>query len=124
MTSENPNDTERMEFASAFTTLGGGRRGGAARVGSRVLAVVAVVARIAALVLVALVVVDALFSGQFRSSLLALNGAFTSVIPAPLKGSFVFQTPFGGVFRGDFAIAAIIFFVIDWLACRASASLL
>lgn len=116
-------DREEMEFASAFSTLTGGSRSGVA-VLSRLVSVVAVLFRLVAVLLCLLVVADALFAGEFRVALLGLNGTLTGLIPAPLSGAFVFQTPFGGVFRGDFAVAAIMLFVIDWLLTRASASLL
>lgn len=121
-TSNDGREQDQMEFASAFSTLTGRSRSGA-HVASSLLVVVAVALRLVAILLCCLVVADALFAGEFRVALLGLNGTLTSLIPAPLSGSCVFQTPFGGVFRGDFAIAAIMLFVIDWLISRASTSL-
>lgn len=121
--SDDRRDQDSIEFADALTTLTGGSRSGR-RVVSGLLVVLACAARIVAILLVVLVVCDALFSGEFRTALLGLNGTLTSLLPSPLSGSFVLSTPFGGVFRGDFAIAAIMLFVIDWLVTRASASLL
>ena len=116
-------EREQMEFASAVSTLTNGRGGRAASAAATALKVVAIVLRICAAALCALVVADAFFAGPGRGALLGVNGLVTQLIPAPLSGILVVSTPFGGVYRGDFAIAAIIVFVIDWLLTRASASL-
>ena len=90
---------------------------------SHVLRVVALTCRVAAWALVALVVADALLGVGARTWLLSVNGAVSRLVPGPLSGLFVFQTPFGGAFRGDFALLAIMVLVIDWLLSRVSASL-
>lgn len=81
---------------------------------------VAVVCRVIAWGLVALVVVDAFMIGPARAALLGINGVVQRTIPSALSGLLVFQTPFGGVFRGDFAIAAILLLVADWALRRLS----
>ena len=90
---------------------------------ARSLHVAAVVCRVLAWLLVLLVVCDAVLVGAPRSALLGLNGAVLRALPSAVSGLFVFQTPFGGVFHGDFALAAIVFFVIDWLLSRLASSL-
>ena len=39
------------------------------------------------------------------------------------SGLFVWISPFGGSFRGDFALASVILFVLDWALMRASVAL-
>lgn len=85
--------------------------------------VLALLCRVAAWLLVALTVCDAVLVGAPRSTLLGLNGAVLRALPSAISGVFVFQTPFGGVFHGDFALAAIVFLLIDWLLSRLSSSL-
>ncbi len=79
--------------------------------------------RVAAWVLVALVVADAVLPAGARTHLLALNGAVSQLVPGEISGLFVFQTPLGGAFRGDFAIAAVALLALDWICCRAAAAL-
>lgn len=79
--------------------------------------------RVGAWALVALVVADAVLPAGPRALLLGINGLVTNVIPRALSGLLVFVTPFGGAFRGDFAIAAVTLLLVDWMLCRASVSL-
>ena len=44
-------------------------------------------------------------------------------MPEFLRGLFVFQTPFDGAFRGDFAILAMMSLIADWAFCRIASSL-
>lgn len=85
--------------------------------------VLALLCRVAAWLLVALTVCDAVLLGAPRSALLGVNGAVLRALPSAISGVFVFQTPFDGVFHGDFALAAIVFLLIDWLLSRLSSSL-
>ena len=79
--------------------------------------------RAATWVLALLVVADAVLPAGARTYLLGLNGAVTRLVPGALSGLFVFQTPLGGAFRGDFAALAIVLLVLDCILSRASASL-
>ncbi len=88
-----------------------------------VLGALAIVFRVCAWALVALVVADAVLPAGPRAFLLGINGFVSRLVPAPIHGLFVFQTPFEGAFRGDFAIVAIVLLVLDWICCRLSASL-
>ena len=90
--------------------------------GGAVTHVLALLCRVAAWLLVALTVCDAVLVGAPRSALLGVNGAVLRALPSAISG-VVFQTPFGGVFHGDFALAAIVFLLIDWLLSRLSSSL-
>lgn len=87
------------------------------------LASLARVLRACAWALAALVVADAVLPAGPRSLLLPVNSLVSQLMPAPMSGLFVFQTPFEGAFRGDFAIVAIVLLVLDWICCRVSASL-
>lgn len=78
-------------------------------------------ARIGALVL-SLLVVALCFSGiPFRAALLDAAVSLGGLLPQALSGVLVRVTPFGGAFRGDFAMTALLLFVLDWLFARASA---
>ncbi|WP_058270351.1 hypothetical protein [Olsenella massiliensis] len=74
--------------------------------------------RLAALALTALVVLSAVVTGAGRLTLVGYSGTVTSWLPDGLAGRFVFETPLGGVLRGDFALAALALFVTDWLLAR------
>ena len=82
------------------------------------LGAVAVVLRTLAVVLCALVVADMLDIGVLHAALLGANNLAVGVVPAQILGVLVFRTPMGGAFRGDFALVAVAFFVIDWLLAR------
>lgn len=90
---------------------------------SLTLRALAVAARVCAWALALLVVCDAVLPAGARTYLLAANGVASRLLPAALSGLFVFQTPLGGAFRGDFAVLAIVLLVLDWIFRRASASL-
>ena len=73
-----------------------------------------------AVVLCALVVADMLDIGVLHAALLGANNLAGGLVPAQILGVLVFRTPMGGAFRGDFALVAVAFFVIDWLLARAA----
>ncbi|HIZ17936.1 MAG TPA: hypothetical protein IAA22_02330 [Candidatus Olsenella stercoravium] len=87
------------------------------------LRLLSIACRVLAWLLVALVVAGAILPAGPRALLLGLNGAVSQTIPEALSGLLVFPTPFGGAFRGDFALAACILLVLDWALSRASVSL-
>lgn len=78
--------------------------------------------RICALALVALVVLNSLTLGN-RLALMQVTARVTQLLPRQLSGVYVLDTPFGGAFRGDFAIMAVILFVLDWICARIRRSL-
>lgn len=75
------------------------------------------VLRLAAIGLAALVVLDAFTLGN-RLAVLQVTTYVTSLLPDALAGVYVLDTPFGGAFRGDFAIASLALFVLDWVCMR------
>lgn len=90
---------------------------------ARILGLVAHVLRVAGILAAVLVVANVFASGAARMVLLDVNGFVSSVMPEFLRGLFVFQTPFDGAFRGDFAILAMMFLIADWVFCRIASSL-
>ncbi|MGN0076535.1 MAG: hypothetical protein ACI38Z_06140 [Parafannyhessea sp.] len=82
------------------------------------LRLVAIVLRLCAIALSALVVANAFNIGPLRIRLVEITSTVASWIPGSLSGSLVYQTPFGGVLRGDFVAVAVAFFVVDWLLSR------
>lgn len=81
------------------------------------------VVRLLAWGLCLLTVLDALGNFRFRAALLGVNGLVTNLIPQAISGLFVFKTPFGGAFRGDFALTCVFLLVVEWLLAKASTSL-
>ena len=88
-----------------------------------VLQVLAVVLRLIAIALALLVVASVFLSGEHRGALLEALRLTPLVVPPALLGRFVYETPFGGVFRGDLALASIILFCADYICMRFSTSL-
>lgn len=93
------------------------------RAASWLLKVVALACRLYAIALAALVVANAVVLGSWRIHVVELTAAFTAWLPSSVSGTLVYQTPFGGVLRGDFVAVAITLFVIDWLLVRKARSL-
>lgn len=87
------------------------------------LSVLSVLCRIAAIALALLSVANAFVLGSPRIRLVAITAVVSSWLPPALSGAFVFETPFGGVLRGDFMVAAVVLFVIDWALAKAAHSL-
>lgn len=85
---------------------------------------VALALRLAAIALAAVVVASAVVAGPYRAKLVTALGELSWLLELPLiSGRFVTETPFGGVLRGDVALASLILFCADWLCLRARASL-
>lgn len=96
-------------------------RGRASRYyGAKVLRIVALVLRVLGCILAGLVIVLSFVSEARLPLLLGLARQLSSFEPEVLRGILVFATPFGGAFRGDFALTSVLCFVLDWLACRVS----
>lgn len=91
--------------------------------GKALLGAVGFAFRFAGWALVALVVVDLFLTGPARTAVLPLNTLLSRAIPEAISGSFVISTPLGGAFRGDFALVAVLFFLIDWVFCKIASSL-
>jgi hypothetical protein len=76
--------------------------------------------RVLAWILFVLVGVLAFGSILGRTHVLEFAMDVTDMLPAAISGVFVWPTPFDGAFRGDFAIAAVVLFILDWLFARLS----
>lgn len=87
------------------------------------LRVLAIVLRVIAICLAVLVVASAFLNGSARGTLLEALRLTPLVVPPALLGRFVYETPFGGVVRGDLALASIILFCADYICMRVSTSL-
>lgn len=78
------------------------------------------VARILAILLSLLVVANAVLVGSLRAQLFGINRVVGSLIPPMLSGRLIYETPFGGVLRGDYIVCALVLFIIDWVLMRAA----
>ncbi len=78
--------------------------------------------RLAAIVLAVLVVMGC-FSFAYRLRVVELSAMVAEALPAFVSGLYVINTPFGGVFRGDFALVSVTLFVLDWILLRVRYSL-
>lgn len=81
------------------------------------LSTISIVCRIIAIGLAAIVLVLS-FTSASSLSISSFVDGITSMLPQSLSGLFVIPTPFGGAFRGDLAIASLIFFIADYLCFR------
>lgn len=100
------------------------RSGPLALLGSLSLRALSLVSRIGALLLFLVVMAAALSGNTHRAFIVAGINLASTFAPAALVGKFVFETPFGGAFRGDFALMSVALFVIDWYCLVLSTSLL
>lgn len=73
--------------------------------------------RLMAWALVLLVVVDCFTMGN-RLTVMRVTARVAALLPSRLAGVYVIDTPFGGAFRGDFAIAAVVLLLLDWIVAR------
>ena len=62
--------------------------------------------------------------GPFRSIMLQIVFWITKYLPHTFFGFCIWETPFGGILRGDFVIIAFLLFFCDWLLVRKSYQLL
>lgn len=84
---------------------------------SAALLVLAVVFRLAAIGLAALVVANA-FTLSGRVDVAAMTARVSAFVPGRFSAMPMVDTPFGGVFRGDLALASLVLFVLDWICSR------
>ncbi len=92
----------------------------AQRYGAFALSALGVILRVVAIFIAIVIVMLCFPTGPFRQLLLMASTLIDSFVPGPLSGLFVFLTPFGGAFRGDYAILALVLFGIDY-ACQRGA---
>lgn len=98
--------------------VGGRLQGPLTALESFALRLLALVLRLAAIGLSALVVLSAVLTGSHRAQLVSTLNIAQLYLPSSLMGKFVFETPFGGLFRGDMAVVALLLFILDWLCVR------
>lgn len=93
------------------------------RVASTLLYVLAWIFRICAWVVCAITILSC-FNLIYRFAPVAsVLGVVQGATPGVLVGRLSLETPFGGLFRGDFAVVALCLFVLDWVCLRVSANL-
>lgn len=64
------------------------------------------------------------FSGiTARLGIVGIVTDLSRTLPQLIAGYGVISSPFGGVFRLDFALTAVALFLLDYLCCRASRAL-
>lgn len=76
--------------------------------------VVVLALRLLAIAICALVVLMAIPSLGDRASLVQISTFVSSFVPSAMSGVLVLPTPFGGAFRGDFVLAALALYIVDW----------
>ena len=85
---------------------------------SLALRLIALMLRLAAIALSLYVIASAVLTDAHRATLVRISLVINRFVPPALFGQFVFETPFGGAFRGDLAIVSVLMFVVDWLCVR------
>lgn len=76
--------------------------------------------RICAICLCALVVVLCFSGISAQLGIVGLVVDISQALPNVIAGYGLIATPFGGVFRLDFTIVAVVFFVLDYICSYAS----
>lgn len=99
---------------------GEGRGRGGHGFAAGLLHLLAILCRLAAIALALLVVANAFDLGANRIQVVKVTSAVASLVPDSLSGALVFQSPLGGVLRGDFVATAVILLIGDWLFMKAS----
>lgn len=87
---------------------------------SGLLHLLAVLFRLAAIAMALLVIANAFDLGANRVYVMRVTSAVASLVPSQISGALVYESPLGGALRGDFVVAAIALFVVDWLLMKAS----
>lgn len=86
------------------------------------MSVLAIVCRVCG-VFMTLMTVMLCFSGiAAKLQIVGFIVELSRALPAAIAGYGVITSPFGGVFRFDYALVAIIFFALDYILTRASRS--
>lgn len=79
---------------------------------------IAVLCRVFAWMLSLIIVGSALPFAPLRFAFLMFYHTVSRILPPVLVGSFIIESPFGGILRGDYVIVTLILFVLDHLLCR------
>lgn len=93
------------------------------KAGAIALSIIAVAFRLCAIALAAITVVLCFSGLSARFNLVGLVIDLSRLVPALVAGYGVTTTPFGGVFRFDFAIMVLVLFLLDYACVRASRAL-
>lgn len=80
--------------------------------------VIAVLCRVFAWMLSLIIVGSALPFAPLRFAFLMLYHTVSRILPPVLVGSFIIESPFGGILRGDYVIVTLVLFMLDYLFCR------
>lgn len=89
--------------------------------GSRALRAVAYICRALAIALSLLVVVLCLGTAT-KLGIVSMVMGLNELVPSSVSGLMVIPTPLGGAFRGDFAVMALVLFIVDWACMRLSSA--
>ncbi len=95
----------------------------ARKAGAIALSVIGFACRVIACALCALTVALCFNGVAAKLNIVTFVVELTQALPAMVSGYGLIATPFGGVFRFDFACMAVAFFVIDYLCVRISRAL-
>lgn len=79
---------------------------------------IAVLCRVFAWMLSLIIVGSALPFAPLRFAFLMFYHTVSRILPPVLVGSFIIESPFGGILRGDYVMVTLILFVLDHLFCR------
>lgn len=79
---------------------------------------IAVLCRVFAWMLSLIIIGSALPFAPLRFAFLMLYHTVSRILPPVLVGSFVIESPFGGILRGDYVIVTLVMFVLDYLFFR------
>lgn len=79
---------------------------------------IAVLCRVFAWMLSLIIVGSALPFAPLRFAFLMFYHTVSRILPPVLVGSFIIESPFGGILRGDYVIVTLVLFVLDFLLCR------
>lgn len=93
------------------------------RAGAIVLSIVAIALRLCAIAMCAITVVLCFSGLSARLNMVGFVVDLSRAMPAVIAGYGVITTPFGGVFRLDFALVAAVLFLLDYVCCRVSRAL-
>lgn len=79
---------------------------------------IAVLCRVFAWMLSLIIIGSALPFAPLRFAFLMFYHTVSRILPPVLVGSFIIESPFGGILRGDYVIVTLVLFVLDYLLCR------
>ena len=118
-----PVDQRRRVVPSPPQPPNARRSGPFAALASLGLRALSLCARLAAITISLLVIVASFGANRHRAIVVSLFTRVSALIPAGLQGRLVVETPFGGAFRGDLAVLAVVLFLIDWFCLSYAYSL-